>query len=76
MFYSPIFYFFEGVLKIIKIDHEYTCNWAEEMNFLANKGIRYEFVKTNNEGITIWKYKKNSRLFNALAEFYSGIYSR
>lgn len=61
---------------ILKLDHEYTCNWADEMKFLSGKGIRYEFVKTLENGVVVWKYKKNARLFTALAEFYSGVYSR
>ena len=60
----------------MKIDHEYACNWAEEMKYLTSQGIRYVFVKTMNDGLTVWKYKKSSRLFSALAEFYSGVYSR
>lgn len=60
----------------MKIDHEYACNWAKEVEFLKEKGIRYTFVKTLEDGLVVWKYKKSERLFNALAEFYSGRYSR
>lgn len=54
---------------MVKIDHEYSCVWADEFYYLTRHGIKYTFVKTV-EGVTIWKFKKNSELFNRLADFY------
>lgn len=34
------------------------------------KGIRYTFVKVDENKMTIWKFKKTRELFLALAEFY------
>ncbi len=51
------------------IDNEYFCYDYGEMSYLSDKRIRYTFVKEIN-GITCWKYKKTSRLFEALACFY------
>jgi len=45
------------------------------MQYLLNNGIRYTFVKTEN-GITIWKYKKNMELFSSLSDFYKEVYSK
>lgn len=72
----PHFLRFKKGWNYLKLDHEYTCNWAEEMRFLSRKGVPYTFVKVLENGITVWKYKKNPQLFNALSEFYSGVYSR
>lgn len=52
-----------------KFDKEYSTSWIKEKDFLASKGIKYVFVKRNNE-IDTWKYIKNFELFNALSEFY------
>lgn len=60
----------------MKLDQEYACNWAEEMKYLSSQGIKYTFVKTTDDGITIWKYKKSPKLFKALSDFYCGVYSR
>lgn len=59
----------------MKIDHEYCCVWAEEQQALTKRGIRYTFVKTV-DGVTTWKYRKDEKLFLALAEFYQNVYSR
>lgn len=50
-------------------DHEYSTQYVKEMKYLDSIGIRYVFVKDIN-GITTYKYLKNSRLFKALAIFY------
>lgn len=55
-----------------KFDKEYSTQWVEEMKWLKNKGIKYEFVKTIN-GITVYKYKKTKELFEALEEFYKSM---
>lgn len=52
-------------------DIEYQTQWREEVDFLKNVGIRYTFVKKNQEGISIYKYKKDSELFKQLAIFYA-----
>ena len=39
--------------------------------FLKSKGIRYKWVYTNDDGISVWKFKKERRLWLALAEMYS-----
>lgn len=61
-------------MKNTKIDHEYSCVWAEELKFLTQHGIRYTFVKVV-DGVTVWKFKKNTVLFNVLAEFYNNVYT-
>ena len=58
-----------------KIDHEYSCVWIDEFNYLIKHGIKYTFVKTV-DGVTVWKFKKNSELFNRLADFYKNVYSK
>lgn len=58
-----------------KIDHEYSCVWADEFNYLTMNGIKYTFVKII-DGVTVWKFKKNSALFNKLSEFYKDVYSK
>lgn len=58
----------EKVLK--KFDKEYATQFTQEMKFLLSKGIKYTFVKEIN-GVTTYKYTKNSELFQALVEFYS-----
>ena len=52
-----------------KFDYEYSTQYVKEMKYLKTIGIMYNFVKEIN-GITTYKYSKNSRLFNALAIFY------
>jgi hypothetical protein len=46
-----------------------TTQYVKEMKYLASIGIMYTFVKEVN-GITTYKYLKNSKLFKALAIFY------
>ncbi len=60
--------------KKIKVDTEYSCTWNMEQEFLTSKGIRYTFVKTV-DGVTIWKYKKTTLLFDVLSEFYGNVYT-
>lgn len=52
-------------------DIEYRTQWRKEVDFLKSVGIRYSFVKRNQNGISIYKYKKNSELFRQLAIFYA-----
>ena len=62
-------------MNTIKIDHEYSCVWFEECDYLIKHGIRYTFVK-EIDGITTWKFKKTEELFSNLADFYSNVYSK
>ena len=52
-----------------KFDKEFATQFLPEAIWLKRHGIRYTFVKTIN-GLTTYKYEKNSALFRALAEFY------
>ena len=56
--------------KRTKFDKEYSTQWNNERDYLESVGIKYVFVKEIN-GISTYKYKKNSRLFKALSSFYS-----
>lgn len=58
-----------------KIDHEYSCVWTDEFNYLTRHGIKYTFVKVK-DGVTVWKFKKTEELFQILADFYSNVYSK
>lgn len=52
-------------------DSEYMTEWVREVRFLADKGIKYTFIrKTPNYNIKQYKYTKTPELFVALAEFY------
>ena len=55
----------------MKFDKEYSTSFIEEMQFLRKKGIRYTWVYINEDGITVWKYTKEKRLWDALSEMYS-----
>lgn len=50
-------------------DYEYSTQYVKEMKYLESIGIKYNFVKDIN-GITTYKYVKNSKLFKALSIFY------
>ena len=52
-----------------KFDREYSVTFIKEKKFLDTCGIKYEFVKEIN-GITTFKYKKTSYLFECLSNFY------
>lgn len=55
-------------------DSEYMTEFLREVRFLAEKGIKYTFVrKTQDYGISQYKYKKTPALFSALVEFYATI---
>ena len=55
----------------MKFDKEYSTQYSNEMNFLLKKGIKYTWVYINEDGVTVWKYKKEKRLWDALSEMYS-----
>ena len=52
-----------------KFDCEYSTQYVRVMKYLEFVGIKYDFVKEVN-GITTYKYTKNSKLFRALTIFY------
>lgn len=52
-------------------DKEYQTSFLDEYLLLKKKGIRYEWVYKNENGISVWKYKKTKELWLALAEMYS-----
>ena len=53
-------------------DMEYHTERYREVQFLAERGIHYTFVKrTKDYGVSQYKYKKTPALFAALVEFYS-----
>ena len=55
----------------MKFDKEYSTQYKEEMLFLRDKGIKYTWVYNNEDGISVWKYKKEKCLWDALSEMYS-----
>lgn len=55
----------------IKWDKEYQTSFYDEVVFLKSKGIRYTWVYANDDGISVWKFKKEKRLWDALSEMYS-----
>ena len=55
----------------MKFDKEYSTQYKEEMLFLRDKGIKYTWVYINEDGISVWQYKKEKKLWDALSEMYS-----
>ena len=60
-------------MENIKWDKQYNTSFIDEVVFLKSKKIRYEWVYTNENGISVWKYKKTKELWLALAEMYSDV---
>jgi hypothetical protein len=54
----------------MKFDKEYQTQFLQEVSYLSQLGIRYVFVKTDSQGIRIYKYTKDEKLFEALMNFY------
>lgn len=54
-------------------DKEYSTSFINEVTFLKTKGIRYTWVYTNEDGISVWKFKKDKQLWDALSEMYSDL---
>lgn len=78
MFFIAMFnisFFFTIMKNMIKTkwDKEYSTSFINEVAFLKSKKIRYTWVYTNDDGISVWKYKKEKRLWDALSEMYSDI---
>ncbi|MBQ0036429.1 MAG: hypothetical protein KBT35_05885 [Firmicutes bacterium] len=53
-----------------KWDKEYSCSFLDEFVFLKKNGIRYTWVYTDENGHSVWKYRKTRELWLALAEMY------
>lgn len=56
----------------LKFDKEFSTQYYKEVEFLEQHGVKYTFVKTLENGISVFKYKKDANLFRLLSEFYSG----
>lgn len=56
-----------------KWDKEYATSFYDEVIFLKSKGIRYTWVYKNEDGLSVWKYKKEKKLWDSLSEMYSDI---
>lgn len=54
-----------------KIDREYGTQDRKEMFYLIDNGISFLFAKTNKYGVTTWKFKKEKKLFELLANYHS-----
>lgn len=52
-------------------DKEYQTSFLDEVLFLKSKGIRYTWVYKNDDDLSVWKFRKEKRLWSALAEMYS-----
>lgn len=51
-------------------DKEYATSFYDEVMFLRKRNIRYTWVDKNDNGISVWKYKKTRELWLALADMY------
>lgn len=69
--YIPFFYDMRNMERKLKWDKEFSTSFLDEVIFLKSKGIRYTWVYTNEDGISVWKFKKEKRLWDALSEMYS-----
>lgn len=58
-------------MENIKWDKEYSTSFIDEVAFLKAKKIRYTWVYKSDSGISVWKYKKEKSLWDALSEMYS-----
>ena len=54
-----------------KIDREYGTQDRKEMFYLIDNGISFLFDKTDENGVTTWKFKKSKKLFQSLLDYYS-----
>lgn len=52
-----------------KFDKEYSTQYTPEKDYLLENGIAPSFVKVI-DGVTTYKYEKNSHLFELLTIFY------
>ena len=54
-----------------KIDREYGTQDRKEMFYLIDNDISFLFAKTDENGITTWKFVKSKKLFDLLSNYYS-----
>lgn len=54
----------------LKFDKEYSTQYWKEVKYLESKGVKYSFVKTLENGISVFKYTKTPQLFKLLELFY------
>ena len=54
-----------------KIDREYSTQERREVFYLIDNGVPFIFAKTNENGVTTWKFKKSKKLFDLLSDYYS-----
>ena len=56
-------------------DTEYSTQFRREMEYLKDKGFEPTFVRKSKDGWNIhtYKYKKTSKLFMCIAEFYDSL---
>lgn len=57
-------------MRNLRFDKEYSTQYWKEVKFLEENGVKYTFVKTLENGISVFKYKKDSELFRLLSLFY------
>lgn len=61
------------VIVIKKYDKEYSTSYHAEYLFLKEHGVKYSWVYQNEDGVTVWKYKKSAKLFEVLTKFYKNV---
>lgn len=54
-----------------KIDREYSTQERHEVFYLIDNGVPFIFAKTDDNGVTTWKFKKTKALFKLLTDYYS-----
>lgn len=54
-----------------KIDREYSTQERHEVFYLIDNGVPFIFAKTDENGVTTWKFKKTKTLFKLLTDYYS-----
>jgi hypothetical protein len=56
----------------MKIFDEYYCTNDKERDYLRTKGFYYTYFKRiiDTKSTDVWKYRKSSELYLAVAEFY------
>ena len=53
-----------------KIDREYSSQERHEVFYLIDNGVPFIFAKTDENGVTTWKFKKTKKLFELLSNYY------
>ena len=52
-----------------KIDREYSSQERHEVFYLIDNGVPFIFAKTDDNGVTTWKFKKTKKLFELLSNY-------